>query len=189
MNPPYALDAIRATIADALAKACPEGAPPEPAIRWSRAYSYCGRALIVDRRAIDGAFASIVVLSSSWRAATPEGQRQTLVHEAMHIADAWLHPGQPLGHGWPWRVLMLKVGVPAEAASKDPGANAANALARWRRDRWVFCPCSAHRVSARAHNGYATGTRPGTCRRCRCPISPRPYDLETSARLVQGVAA
>jgi predicted SprT family Zn-dependent metalloprotease len=184
MNRTDAAAVIRAALDSVGATDC-----PTPAIRFTRAYSYAGRAR-VECSAKDR-WAALVSLSLAWHSSTPEGQRQTLVHEAMHIAAEWLYPGSSRltgPHGSTWRALMEKAGAPADRCSNDPGAVGASRMAQWRRGRWVFCPCASHRVPEPTARKYQKW--PGyTCRRCRSPISVRPYDLETTAHYLQGKAA
>lgn len=172
-------DEILSTIAEAFAVA--GIIHPMPQIVRSRATSFCGRAIPSK---------NVLMLTRAWEAATPKGQRRTVIHEAMHLAVAHLYGRHPGGaHGWAWRSLMMKAGIPADRCSNDPGAVAADNLARWRRDRWVFCPCASHLVSPQAFKGYATGRRTGTCRRCRGPISTTPHPPESLAPILQKEAA
>ncbi len=155
-------------IREALDKVAPEC--PSPRIIYTRAYSYCGRACITPH-------GFQIKLSNAWKGATPEGKRQTLIHEAMHVADAFLHKGQWSGHGFMWQVLMRKVGARPDRCSNDPGALATANQALWHREVWVHCPCRSLRVSKRMRSSIAQNPGSKLCARCRKPLTANPEEL------------
>jgi predicted SprT family Zn-dependent metalloprotease len=156
---------VETIIREALDKVAP--GCPSPQILYTRAYNYCGRAEI-------GYGFTRVKLSKSWVGATPEGQRQTLIHEAMHLADAFLN-GRVSGHGLPWKALMWTVGARPDRCSNDPGAVATANQAAWSRATWIHCPCRSHRVSKQMRTAIAK--RPGSklCARCHSPFTIAPH--------------
>lgn len=157
---------VETTIREALDKVAP--GCPMPLIKYTRAFNYCGRAEI-------GFGFTRIKLSKSWLASTPEGQRQTLLHEAMHIADAFINGGRFSGHGLPWIALMHSIGATPTRCSNDPGALSARNQMLWDRDVWIHCPCRAHKVSKAMRSSISK--RPGSklCGRCRKPFSVNPY--------------
>lgn len=123
--------------------------------------------------------AFLLELGKPWLAASAEGQRETVIHEAMHIVDAWVHGHS--SHGGRWQSLMLHEGLQPSRLMTDTAANAAAARARFAKMRWVHCPCASHHVSARRANKLATPWGSATCRYCRGPVStthPAPEQVE-----------
>lgn len=165
-------DEVLATIREYLDKVAP--GCPMPRVTYSRAYSYAGRA-------IDGFGFREIKLSLAWKASTPEGQKQTLIHEAMHIADAHLN-GHFTGHGWFWKSLMEKVGANPTRCSNDVGAVAAANQMTWHRSTWIFCPCRSHKVSPQMRASIAR--RPGSkiCAKCRETLTLTPFPIEDTIR-------
>lgn len=149
---------IRETLDKVGARSC-----PMPRVRFTKAYTYAGKAVF----RIHG---REIWLSQSFMGATREGQRQTLIHEACHIAEHFL-TGRCTPHGTPWKLLMLIAGVQPDVCSNDPGALAVASRLTWHRATWVFCACSAHRVSTQRRAAIAK--RPGSyiCRLCRTALT------------------
>ena len=155
-----------AIVREALDKVAP--GCPTPTIMYTRAYVYCGRYIPLSNQ---------IKLSLAWRAATPEGKRQTLVHEAMHAADFFLS-GRCNGHALPWKILMMRAGARPDRCSNDPSALACANEITWHRAAWVHCPCRSHRVSARMRTLIAKAPGSRICARCRQVLTLTPSTLE-----------
>lgn len=152
--------------------------PPMPRVRLNR------RLTVTNGKAraegLTGPLAMLscrIDLGRPWLSAVD--QTQTVIHEAMHIVDFWLHGSS--SHGWRWALLMHAEGRPAQRYTQDPGSMAAAERVRTAKMRWLHCPCASHRVTQRRASRLA---RPGVSMRCRlCGLSvthshPTPEQVE-----------
>jgi SprT protein len=95
--------------------------------------------------------------------ATPEQQRQTVIHEACHVIDALVN--KEWGHGAGWKTVMRCAGVKANVHHEV----CTDGLVK----EFVYaCPNNCHdfKLSTRMHNSMVKGQR-RICRTCSCFIS------------------
>lgn len=101
--------------------------------------------------------------------ASEEDRIRTFVHEAAHIADAFLHPlesNKNKGHGQTWSKLMAKAGYP-----NAPICTTVN-LNPFRKRYQHVCRCGmlASLTVGRYGKMFKTRTRIYLCPRCREPL-------------------
>lgn len=104
-----------------------------------------------------------------WPRATKEQQRETVIHEACHIIDSYLH-GQMNGHQRPWKMLMIRCGLQPErchTVNRD-------GIARKSKTVSVYCHCGTKQIGQIRARKMRQGVSQYRCTTCRDIISFTP---------------
>lgn len=122
-------------------------------LEWSNRMTKAMGSAIIRKRAakLDGGPTHIIKLSTKLFArATPEQQRQTVIHEACHIIDS-LKNEKPMSHGSTWRACMRACGAAPERC------HSVDTTGLTKRHLWVCAKCGQeHQVTPRLHNKMQT---------------------------------
>jgi len=105
---------------------------------------------------------------------SPEERRQTIVHEACHVAASWLHSNRMLRltgyHGALWAALMLRAGAQPDPFCTVP--HVVHAMQAIRTRNYVRVTCDCGPVSMFSPQRAAKMRKGSTylCRRCFMPF-------------------
>lgn len=146
-------------ISELIQFACDKNGRPDIAamitVSWSNRMTVTmGR---VSRSRSENAYA-IKLSTKLFARATPEQQRQTVIHETCHVIDAVIN--REWGHGSGWKSVMRCAGVEAKVHHEVSSEGLV-------KDFVYECPSKCHdfRLSTRMHNGMVRGDR-RTCKTC-----------------------
>ena len=155
------IEEIRALVAETIER-CGCADHPIPPIKFNRRFTRalgCLRWHREERRAD-----SIEFSAQAWPHLTLAERRQTVIHEACHLADAYKRGDSD--HSWRWRTLMLKCGESPDRTMRTTYTPPRRANTRPR----VSCTeCGAlHRIPKRAERMWLDGA--ARCAKCRTPL-------------------
>lgn len=115
--------------------------------------------------------------------ASPEEQRETVIHEACHLISIHKHGAKGTGHGRLWKLCMMLAGGKGDRCHKVDRTG----LKRTRRSQSVPARCGCGTITSLTPHRAArlrNGTAIYRCRRCRCSVTlVEDFSLDKAARL------
>lgn len=136
-------------------------------IRWSNGYTRCmGRAKMNAAKT----FFEVSFSVKLWERATPEQQRNTVIHEVCHIV-CFVKCPHAKGHGIEWKKLMVEAGeIPLRTHSVNR-----TGLKRTNEKAFCYCRCGKRVISSNRATRIKNKTSQYHCSVCGYLVALVPY--------------